>query len=113
MQAPFIASSSILQKQLFGPCTTDEIIVTDSLTAHFRKRDRTNTYTTHAHSVDNLTVVLICNCRCYAVWDGASMKQGRYLCVLLREQNPCYHSGIVNLIRERIRVLISEPEPEP
>ena len=59
------------------------------------------------------TVVLICNCRCYAVWDGASIKQGRCLCVLFREQNPRYHSGTVNLFRERICVLISESEPEP
>ena len=41
------------------------------------------------------------------------MKQGRCLYVLFREQNPCYHSGTVNLCRERICVLISEPEPEP
>ena len=41
------------------------------------------------------------------------MKQVHSLCVLLREQNPCCHSGTVNLIGDRIRVRTSEPEPDP
>ena len=90
-----------------------EINCTFSVTGprwHVHEQLHTNTYTTFAYSVDNLTIALICNCRSMVCCLGWGINETR---VLLSEQNPCYHSGTVDLIQDQIRVFISEPEPDP